>query len=292
MRGAGGGGTSTPANTAAMAGAAAKRGAKRAKREIMGEAGKRRIIPEPRPPEPIQPLSIPPGARPWPIAPSSRAASRGRTTDAFTRATAPRPSDPATAPTAVPTCTGSAPSAPSETRIWTATRIARAPASGWAPRRTWSSSRPRTSPPTRSKTCPRTTSRKTRTDLLRPAVRATDAIHAQRAEDRDPGIALVDGTHCGAVFLGARDLGGALRVDVQGARDRDVRAEAVPALRVVQPDRALARHVHGGAHEIERGLLRRRVIARLARTDAEDLDAGADGPVGARALLERRLLPP
>src|SRR5688500_2431118 len=128
-------------------------------------------------------------------------------------------------------------------------------------------------------------------ELLLP-LRTTETGDPQGAEDSHALVALVDGAHAGAVVLRARDLGGAVRLDVQRARDRDVGTEAVPALGIVQADRALAGDVHRRAHEDKRGLVGGRVVAGLRRADAEDLHAGRDHAGGGRALPERRLRAP
>ena len=118
------------------------------------------------------------------------------------------------------------------------------------------------------------------------------ARHAQRAEHRHPLVALVDGTHCGAVFLCAGDVRLARRLDLELAGDRHRGAEAIPALRILQADAALAHHVDRGAHEDEGRLVGGLIVHRGAAAHAEDLHAGSDGRRSGRALLERRALSP
>src|SRR5688500_5703042 len=244
----------------------------------MGRMHKGRIIPELGPRPRLQ-LPTSPRRSPWQPARSTPATPTTGAIASCGAATAPRPSGRATGRTAARMSGAATRKRGWATRSWTGTRIAPAPASATARHPTWRSSRGATSPPTASRSLPL-------------PLRTTETSDPQGAEDRDALAALVDGAHAGAVVFRARDLGGAMRLDVQRARDRDVGTEAVPALGIVEADRALARHVDGGAHEDERRLVGGRVVAGLRRADAEDLHAGGDHARGGRAFLEWRLRAP
>src|SRR5512140_2040420 len=73
---------------------------------------------------------------------------------------------------------------------------------------------------------------------------ASEAVHPKRAEDRHALAAVVRGAHARPALLApARDVRVALRFDRHLPHHGDVRAEAIPAFRVLEPDGAAAHHV-------------------------------------------------
>src|SRR3954447_3952087 len=118
--------------------------------------------------------------------------------------------------------------------------------------------------------------------LTAGSVLAAVARDAQRAEDAHTLAGVIGGADGGSLRGRTLDMRVARRVDFHLPRDVHVGAEAVPAVRVVELDGALAHHVHGGTHEDERGMAGGRVVPGRGRTHAEDLHAGGDHAVRGR----------